>query len=60
GNFEGYRNDRYFTDFTQETFHGFIEEFHEITITEEWVSSDVRPGRSDKKWLNIILKKNKY
>ncbi|MCR4658257.1 MAG: class I SAM-dependent methyltransferase, partial [Lachnospiraceae bacterium] len=42
GNFEGYRNDRYFTDFTQETFHGFIEEFHEITITEEWVSSDVR------------------
>ncbi len=56
GEFEGYRNGRYFTDFTLESFHEFIKTFPELTVTEEWTSSDVRPGRQDEKWLNIILK----
>lgn len=24
---------------------------------EEWITSDVRPGREEEKWLNVILKK---
>ena len=58
GEFEGYRNGRYFTDFTDKTFEIFIKQFPEIMVKEEWVSSDVRPGRGDEKWLNLILQKS--
>ena len=26
-------------------------------LIEQWISSDVRPGRSEEQWLNLILKK---
>ena len=57
GEFEGYRNERYFTDFTEDTFGKFISDIKAIRIIEKWVTSDVRPGRGDEKWLNLILKK---
>lgn len=57
GGYEGYRKDRYFTDFTSETFRVFAKNFPEMMLIEEWVSADVRPGRSDEKWLNVILKR---
>ena len=58
GEFEGYRNERHFTDFTEETFRDFIKDIPGVEILEEWVSADVRPGRGDEKWLNLILWKN--
>ena len=57
GDFEGYRNERYFTDFTERSFREYISTFTDVVILEEWVSSDARPGRSDEKWLNLILQK---
>ena len=57
GEFEGERHGRYFTNFTEETFNEFILKFPELKIIEERVSTDVRPGRGDEKWLNIILRK---
>mgnify|MGYP000569732146 FL=1 len=57
GEFEGERNGRYFTDFTKETFMAFIEEISELMIEDYWITSDVRPGRNDEKWLNLILRK---
>ena len=57
GEAEGIRNGRYFTDFTEKTFRGFIRVKPEMEVTDEWISADVRPGRSEEKWLNIILKK---
>lgn len=57
GEAEGIRKGRYFTDFTEETFREFIREKPEMEVTDEWISADVRPGRSEEKWLNIILKK---
>ena len=57
GEFEGYRNGRFFTDFTKEGFDIFISELDGVEIVEEWVSADVRPGRQDEKWLNLILRK---
>ncbi len=56
--FEGYRNKRYFTDFTEESFGKFICDITGIRIIEKWITSDVRPGRGDEKWLNVILKKS--
>ena len=58
GNFEGERNGRYFTDFTEKTFQEVIEKVPELTIEEHWITSDVRPGRGEEKWLNLILRKN--
>jgi len=54
--FEGVRNGRYFTDFTIETFSDFIND-SDMTIHEYWLTGDVRPGREDEQWLNLILKK---
>ena len=55
GTFEGERNGRYFTDFTEESFGDFISGIQGVSVVEQWVNSDVRPGRNDEKWLNLIL-----
>lgn len=57
GTYEGERNGRYFTDMTEDKFSDFLQNIKELEIEEQWVSSDVRPGRGDEKWLNIILRK---
>jgi phospholipid N-methyltransferase len=55
--FEGMRNGRYFTDFTLESFKDFIKDVPPLDILEYWISGDVRQGREDEKWLNLILQK---
>lgn len=73
GNFEGERNGRYFTDFTEKSFTEFLKTIEEwkqgkntekatntitkIMIEKVWITEDVRPGRGDEKWLNLILRK---
>ena len=56
--FEGVRNGRHFTDFTEDSFKEFIAEIPELTIEQYWFTGDVRPGRGDEKWLNLILRKS--
>ena len=57
GEFEGERNGRYFTDFTIELFNEFIKNSPDLKIEEQWITEDVRPGRRDEKWLNLLLRK---
>ena len=59
GDYEGVRNGRYFIDFTEDSFKDFLGKLDctEMVIEEEWITSDARPGRSEEKWLNIILRK---
>lgn len=57
GTFEGERNGRYFTDFTEETFAEFIKGMAGLTIEKMWITDDVRPGRGEEKWMNMILRK---
>lgn len=57
GSYEGERNGRYFTDMTEEKFSDFLRKIKGLEIEEQWTSLDVRPGRGDEKWLNIILRK---
>ena len=57
GEFEGERNGRYFTDFTTDTFKDFIHDMHGLKIEEHWITEDVRPGRGEEKWLNLLLQK---
>lgn len=57
GDFEGERNGRYFTDMTEISFKKLIENIIDLRIEEYWITSDVRPGRGEEKWLNLILRK---
>lgn len=57
GSFEGERNGRYFTDFTEKNFALIMKQVDGLIIEKAWITSDVRPGRGDDKWLNIILRK---
>lgn len=58
GTFEGERNGRYFTDFTEKAFEEFVIDVPMLDIKEMWVTSDVRHGRKDEKWLNTIIQKS--
>ncbi len=57
GTFEGERNGRYFTDFTEETIREFLQDMPVLQIRECWTTADVRPGRDDEKWLNMLVEK---
>lgn len=52
GDYEGMRNGRWFTDFTEESFCALIGKINGLEILEIDITIDVRPGRSDEKWLN--------
>ena len=51
------RNGRYFTDFTLESFNEFQTNIPEFIIEKKWITRDVRAGREDEKWLNLIMRK---
>jgi SAM-dependent methyltransferase len=53
GSFDGERNGRYFSDLT-ETGLSVAISASSLKITEQWLTEDVRPGRSET-WLNTIL-----
>lgn len=59
GDFEGFRSGRYFSDFTEKSFCEMVKNVQELSIEEMWITDDVRDGRKDEKWLNIILHKGK-
>ena len=57
GVFEGVRNGRYFTDFTDEKLKGFWESVTDMPIFDMWITSDVRPGRGEEKWINFLARR---
>ena len=57
GDYEGMRNGRYFTDFTENLFANFVKDIHGLAIEKTWITGDVREGRGDERWINILLRK---
>ena len=57
GTYEGTRNGRYFTDMTEDTFTDLQKKVEHLGTEDRWITSDVRPGRGEEKWLNLILRK---
>ncbi|MCC8026545.1 MAG: class I SAM-dependent methyltransferase [Clostridium sp.] len=51
------RNGRYFTDMTEDKIKELMDKVDLFLIEDMWVTSDVRPGREEEKWLNLILRK---
>ena len=57
GTFEGERNGRYFTDLTEDTAGELIGQVPALAVERQWVTGDVRAGRGEERWLNMILRK---
>lgn len=58
GELEGERNGRYFYDLTEEK----AEELFTVgglEVVKMWITGDVREGRGDEKWINLIIRKSK-
>ena len=56
GEFEGLRDGRYYTDFTEETLKAFWEPATTMKIFDLWITEDVRPGRKEEKWINLLAR----
>jgi len=57
GTFEGMRNGRYFIDMTEDSLEKLLQDVDGLELEETWITSDVRPGRGEEKWLNLFLRK---
>lgn len=57
GDFEGIRDERYYTDMTPERMAAIIVKTNALCIIEEWYSEDVRED-TIVKWYNVILRKS--
>jgi len=57
GDFEGFRGERYFSDFTTDSISQLLRENGRFEILKLWETEDIRSGHSDVKWLNVLAKK---
>lgn len=57
GEFEGWRNGRYFTDMTEDGVRRLVKETQGMSVEEIWVTADVREGRGDERWVNGVGRK---
>ncbi len=57
GNFEGMREGRYYSDFTEETLAALMEQVPSLLIFDQRISCDVRPGREEERWINILARR---
>ena len=52
GDHDGMRNGRWFADMTEQSFRRLVDDVEGLTVDRIGITSDVRPGRADEKWLN--------
>ena len=57
GDFNGFRNGRYFHDFKTKPMREFIANFPDLELLEIWKSPDVRGDLNNEEWLNVIVRK---
>ena len=57
GDFSGDRNGRYFTDFTESSFQDLLSKIPGFQVVETAITGDVRVGRENEQWLNLIIKR---
>lgn len=57
GDKDSYQGDRYYTNMTENRIKDLMMEMPELRILKEWISMDVRPDKSEEKWLNLFLVK---
>lgn len=58
GEFEGIRGGRYFTDLTENSLGELIVKVPSLRIVDTWITNDVRPGREEERWINILARRS--
>lgn len=54
GDFEGERNGRYYTDMNERRWNELMNLNRELVTEKIWITGDVRAGRENEKWFNVI------
>ena len=57
GHDEVFKNGRLFSNFDEASFNAVLSDQKQLNMVKFWKTSDVRPGREQEKWLNVLLKK---
>ncbi len=57
GEFEGFRGERYFTDYTMDSLISMISKTGLFDIIKTWETDDVRSSHSDRVWINLLARK---
>lgn len=57
GEFEGFRGERYFCDYTQDAMEELLKDNDRFDVIRLWETQDARSGYSDTKWLNVLVRK---
>lgn len=57
GDFEGYRNERYFTDYHRSDLKELFAKVDGFEIIDIWQSQDVRKDHTKASWMNVLAKK---
>lgn len=57
GDFEGFRGERYFCDFTADSITELLRDNGRFEIVKLWETEDMRSGHSDLRWLNVLVRK---
>lgn len=57
GSFEGFRGERYFSDYTEAEMKDLLEETGKFIVEEEWVTVDARSNHPDVHWVNVLARK---
>ena len=52
------KDGRRFTDLTEASFRALLQQVPELREEAVWTTQDVRSGREDQKWLNVLLRKS--
>ncbi len=60
GEFEGMRSERFYNDMTERKFRRILHQVPSLTLEESWISSDVKPGFENDKWLNLLLRHHAF
>lgn len=50
-------NGRYFLDLDQNSLQQALSACPSLSLLEDWITADCRPGRSEEYWLNAIIRK---
>lgn len=57
GDFEGYRNERYFNDYEKSDIKELFAQVEGFEIIDIWTTQDVRSDHRESLWLNVLVKK---
>lgn len=57
GDYQGDRNNRYFTDLTEDTLKNLLKDINTLQADSFKITGDVRPGRENEKWLNAFYRR---